>query len=406
MYAWQSGQTESRKAKGTAMTVERNTQIVPFTIDIPQAELDDLHERLARTRFADGLPNAGWTQGADEEYTRNLVEYWRTGYDWREWEAKLNAYPQFTTTIDDQNIHFLHIRSGEPEATPLVLIHGWPGSITEFLDVIGPLTDPVAHGGDANGAFHLVIPSLPGFGFSGPTHDAGWTSMRIARAFAELMRRLGYDRYGVQGDDFGAFIAPDMGRADPSHVIGVHVNAATYGFIPWGEIADEERDTFSEVEKERLARLANFLAEGNGYFQIQATRPQTVAYGLMDSPVGQLAWIIDKFNEWTFNPAGTPGGTIDRDRVLTDVTIYWLTQTAASSARLYWESMHGDEWPTRLEVPTGVAVFAEDVAIRRYGEQGHNIVHWSDFERGGHFAAMEAPDLFVGDVREFFSKIR
>jgi pimeloyl-ACP methyl ester carboxylesterase len=294
----------------------------------------------------------------------------------------------------------------KPAATPLLLLHGWPGSFAEFLDVIGPLTDPRAHGGDAADAFHLVIPSLPGFGYSGPLSGPGWNSKRMAAALAELMARLGYARYGAQGGDFGAFVAPDLGRVDPEHVIGVHVNAATMGFIPWGEIADDELATFTDTEKARLARMQHFLAEGNGYFQIQATRPQTLSYGLTDSPVGQLAWIVEKFKEWTNSEFAVPEEAIGRDRILTDVTIYWLTGTAGSAANMYYESTHVQDWPAPSTVPTGVAVFAEDIAIRRYAEQGQRIVHWTDFQTGGHFAALETPDLLVRDVVAFFAGLR
>jgi pimeloyl-ACP methyl ester carboxylesterase len=384
-----------------------NPEIRPFRIQAPQADLDDLRDRLARTRWPSEINGVGWERGVPLDYLKELAAYWANSYDWRAAEAELNEYPQFTTEVDGQNIHFLHVRSPEPEALPLVLTHGWPGSIVEFLDVIGPLADPRAHGGDPADAFHLVIPSIPGFAFSGPTRTAGWNSGRAAAAFVELMRRLGYERYGAQGGDFGAFISPEIGKADPEHVVGVHVNAATYGFIPWGEVAEEELATFTEVEKARLKRLKHYYDEGSGYFQIQATRPQTVAYALNDSPVGQLAWIVDKFKEWTFPPPELPEQAIDRDRMLTNVTIYWLTGTGASSAQIYYESMHTNAWESAPPTtPTGVAAFAEDVAIRRYGEQANNIVHWSDFDHGGHFAAMEVPDLFAGDVRKFFRDLR
>ena len=376
--------------------------ITPFVIDISQVALDDLNARLDGTRWPDQLPGDPWTKGVPVGYLQDLTGYWRDGYDWRSQEALLNRYPQFVTEIDGQRIHFLHIRSAENDATPLLLLHGWPGSFAEFLDVIGPLTDPVAHGGDPADAFHLVIPSLPGFGFSGPLVGTGWNSKRMAAALAKLMARLGYSRYGAQGGDFGAFVAPDLGRVDPEHVIGVHVNAATVGFIPWGEVPDSESATFSEVEKARLTRLQAFLGDGNGYFQIQATRPQTLSFALTDSPVGQLAWIVEKFKEWTNSRYELPEQAIGRDRILTDVMIYWLTGTAGSSANMYYESMHSQDWPTPSTVPTGVAVFAEDVAIRRYAEQGQNIVHWNDVETGGHFAAMETPELLVGDVVAFF----
>lgn len=382
-------------------------QIQPFTINIPQASLDDLRDRLARTRWPDELPGVGWSYGVSLGYLKELAEYWRTAYDWRTWEARLNALPQFTTEIDGENIHFLHVRSPEPDALPLILTHGWPGSVAEFLDVIGPLSNPRAHGGDPADAFHLVIPSIPGFGFSGPTHATGWTTDRIAQAWAELMRRLGYQRYGAQGGDFGAIVAPALGRIASDQVVGVHVNAATVGFIPYEEVPADELASFTDAEKARLERLGRFMSEGNGYFQIQATRPQTLAYGLSDSPAGQLAWIVDKFKEWTFPSADLPESAIDRDHMLTNVMLYWLTGTAGSSARLYYENMHSGAWGEQPgPTPTGVAAFAEDVAIRRYAEYGNNIVHWSDFERGGHFAAMEAPDLLVEDIQTFFRRFR
>jgi epoxide hydrolase len=383
-----------------------NTEIRPFRIDIPQADLDDLRDQLAHTRWPSEMPGVGWSRGVPLGYLKELAEYWRDRYDWRQWEAKLNEFPQYTTEIDGQNIHFLHVRSPEPDAFPLILSHGWPGSVVEFLEVIGPLSDPKAHGGDAADAFHLVIPSLPGFGFSGPTREHGWDSFRMARAFAELMRRLGYERYGVQGGDFGAFISPDLGRVDAEHVAAVHVNAATVGFIPFGDVDEATLAEFTDAEKTRFERMNRFLSEGNAYFQIQGTRPQTIAYGLTDSPAGQLAWIVEKFKEWTYPSAELPEKAIDRDRMLTNVMLYWLTRSGASSAQMYYESLHSSNWPTPSAVPTGVAVFAEDIPIRRFAEQTNNIVHWSEFERGGHFAAMEAPDLLVGDVREFFRGLR
>jgi len=381
--------------------------IRPFRIAIPQDDLDDLRDRLTRTRWPDALPGVGWSRGVPVDYVKELVAYWRTTYDWRMQEARLNALPQFTTTIDGANVHFLHVRSPEPDALPLILTHGWPGSIVEFLDIIRPLTDPRAHGGDPADAFHVVIPSIPGYGFSGPTHAVGWTTARIASAWAMLMERLGYDRYGAQGGDWGAFISPELGRTAPDHVVGVHVNAATMGFIPFGEVAPDELATFTAAEKARLERLHTFMSDGNGYFQIQATRPQTLSYALTDSPVGQLAWITEKINEWTHPSTERPETVIDRERILTNVMIYWLTGTAGSSARLYYENMHaGSSRQSPATTPTGVAVFAEDVAIRRYAEHGNNIVYWSEFDRGGHFAAMEAPDLLVGDVRTFFRRFR
>jgi epoxide hydrolase len=384
-----------------------NTEVQPFRVDIPDAALDDLRDRLARTRWPDELPGAGWAYGVPLGYLKELAEYWRSGYDWRAQEARLNQFPQFVTTVDGARVHFLHVPSPRREALPLVITHGWPGSIAEFLDVIGPLSDPGAYGGNPADAFHLVLPSIPGYGLSGPTHDTGWTTGRVAKAWAELMRRLGYQRYGAQGGDWGAFVSPELGRADPDRVVGVHVNSATFGFIPFGEVGPEELASFTDAEKVRLERLNRFLSDGNAYFQVQATRPQTLAYGLTDSPVGQLAWNVEKFKEWTHPSEDLPESAVDRDQLLTNVMLYWLTGTAGSSARLYYENLHAASWgQPPATTPTGVAVFAEDVAIRRYAERANNIVHWSEFDRGGHFAAMEAPDLFVQDVRAFFRALR
>jgi epoxide hydrolase len=382
-----------------------DSEIRPFRIEIPQADLDDLGDRLARTRWPSELPGGGWSRGVPLDYLRELAEYWRTGYEWREHQARLNELPQFTTTIDGTKVHFMHIRSPEPGALPLVMTHGWPGSIVEFLDIIGPLTDPGAHGGDPADAFHLVIPSIPGFGLSGPTSEPGWTERRVAGAFAELMSRLGYERYGAQGGDVGAVVSPDLGRVDPDHVIGVHVNAATVGFMPFPPLEDAELAELTDSERTRVERIAQFMDDEFGYAQIQSTRPQTLAYGLTDSPVGQLAWIAEKFQGWTHG-SEVPEDAVDRDRLLTNVMLYWLTGTAGSSANIYYEGKHSGQWPEPSAVPTGVAVFAEDIAIRRYAEQGNNIVHWSEFERGGHFAALEAPDLLIADVRDFFRQLR
>ena len=384
-----------------------DASIRPFRIEIPQSDLDDLRDRLARTRWPDELADGDWTRGVPVGYLRELATYWRDSYDWRGQEARLNEFPQFTTTIDGANVHFLHVRSPEPGALPLILTHGWPGSVAEFLRIIGPLADPRAHGGDPADAFHLVIPSIPGYGFSGPVHETGWTTGRVARAWAELMARLGYPRYGAQGGDWGAFVSPELGRTDPDHVAGVHVNAASFGFIPFGPVDPEDLATFTDAERQRLKRLqASTAGPGNGYFEVQSQTPQTLAFGLTDSPAGQLAWIVERFKDWT-HAAGTPEDAVDRDQLLTNVMLYWLTRTAGSAARLYYENMHAGSWgQPPSTAPTGVAVFAEDYAIRRYGERGHNIVHWSEFDRGGHFAAMEVPDLLVGDMRAFFRSVR
>lgn len=380
--------------------------ITPFRIEISQTEIDDLKERLADTRYPSELEDAGWSRGVPVEYLRDLAEYWRDGFDWAAQEARLNAFPQFTVEIDGQTIHFLHVKSPEPNATPLMLVHGWPGSFVEFIDMIGPLTDPVAHGGDAADAFDVVIPSLPGFGFSMPLSEAGWNDPRIAQAFVTLMGRLGYDRFGVQGGDVGAFVAPLMGQAAPDQVIGVHVNALVT--FPSDDPADMEGLTASE--QERLARFQNYQQDMMGYAIIQGTRPQTLAYGLADSPAGQLAWIVEKFKEWTDPATDFLADAGNRDHVLTDVSIYWFTNSAGASANHYYEGFHDpNAWAPkeRGTVPTGVAVsLTQDIAIRRFAERAHNVVRWTEFDAGGHFAAMEAPEFMVGDVRAFFRELR
>ena len=383
--------------------IMNTTAIRPFRIQIPQTDLDDLNRRLDHTRWPDELPGVGWTYGVPVSYLMGLAEYWRTSYDWRTFESKLNEFPQFTTTIDGQNVHFLHVRSPEPDALPLIITHGWPGSIVEFMNIIGPLTDPVAYGGDPADAFHVIAPSMPGFGFSGPTRETGWDMSRIARAWAELMRRLGYERYGAQGGDTGAVISPMLGGIDSEHVVGVHVNGSL-GF-PTGDPA--ELAGLNEAELARLAGMQRQMQDGAGYAIIQSTRPQTLGFGLADSPVGQLAWIVEKFKEWTDPVFELPDEAVDRDQLLTNVSVYWLTGTATSSARLYKEGQASwGQQAQRSDVPSGVAVFPGDVGIRRIAERDHNVVHWSEFERGGHFPAMEVPDLLVGDVRTFFRGLR
>jgi epoxide hydrolase len=383
--------------------VERDDQVLPFRLAVPQEALDDLNGRLARTRWPDEMPGAGWAYGIPLGYLKELAEYWRTRYDWRRHEARLNEFPQFTTTLDGARVHFIHARSPEPRALPLIITHGWPGSIAEFLGIIGPLADPRAHGGDPADAFHVIAPSIPGFGLSGPTREPGWDVRRIALAWTRLMTRLGYDRYGAQGGDWGSRISWEMGRISPEHVVGVHVNmlVAVNDPAPDADLTDDDRA--------RLARLARFRSELSGYMRIQSTRPQTLSYGLTDSPVGQLAWIAEKFKEWT-DSSSAPEDAVDRDQMLTNVMLYWLTGTAGSSARLYYESSRSHGWgpPEPSTTPTGVAVFAHDIAqpVRKLAERDNNIVHWSEFGRGGHFAAMEQPALLTGDIRKFFRRFR
>jgi pimeloyl-ACP methyl ester carboxylesterase len=379
--------------------------IQPFHIDIPQADLKDLRDRLARTRWPEELPGVGWSRGVPLAYLKQLAEYWRTGYDWRAWETKLNAIPQFTTAIDGRTIHFLHVRSPEADALPLILTHGWPGSFVEFLDVIGPLTDPRAHSGDPADAFHLVIPSIPGFAFSGLTHEPGWNTSRIAKAWAELMRRLGYERYGAQGGDIGAGVAGMLGGLDSDHVVGTHITsdekaAALSGFLP------AEAPGLSEAEQARLEQLHQYAIDGSGYLQIQGTRPRTLAYALTDSPVGQLAWIAEKFKEWGDMAADEQTDAVDRDQLLANVSIYWFTGTGASAANFIYETMHARDWSIQSNTPQGWAVFGKDNILRRVLDPEQKIAHWSDFDRGGHFPTLAVPDVLVGDIRAFFRGFR
>jgi pimeloyl-ACP methyl ester carboxylesterase len=396
-----SQQTAAGTGTSTSTSTSTSTRIRPYRISVPQADLEDLRERLARTRWARDLPGAGWERGVPTGYLRELADYWAKEYDWRAHEAALNAHAQFITTIDGADVQFLHLRSAQPDATPLLLLHGWPGSIVEFLDMIGPLTDPAAHGGDPADAFHLVIPSLPGYGFSGPLTETGWTDGRSAAALAELMDRLGYDRYGVQGGDVGAFIAPLIGRMAPGRVIGVHVNALVT--FPSGDPA--EMAALTGAERDRLAAMEKWQQQSSAYLQVQGTRPQTIGQALTDSPSGLLAWIVEKFQEWTNPAALLPEDAVDRDRILTDVSIYWFTATAGSAAQTYYERFNDPSmWmpQERSTVPTAVAVFPTDISIRPFASKTSNIVRWSEFDRGGHFAALEAPGLLTADIREFF----
>lgn len=383
------------------MNHESDRAIHPFTIDVPQAELDDLRRRLEQARLPEPLPGDDWDTGVPLTYLRELVEHWRDGYDWRAEEAKLNARPQFRTVIDGQPIHFLHVRSEREDAVPLLLTHGWPGWIIEFLDVIDPLTDPDGHGAPGAPAFHVVIPSLPGFGFSSPLAGAGWDTTKIAQAWVELMDRLGYRRFVTQGGDIGAAVSPEVARQAPDRVIGVHLNGNAG--MPWN-VSDEDRAEMTALELDRLERVATFLRTEYGYISIQSTRPQLIGAALSDSPVGQLAWIIDKFRQWTHPVSTLPDAIIDRDRLLTNVMLYWLTRTAGSAAYVGY-ALDGSAWgepPQPSGVPTAAIVFAHDVGIRKYAEADHTIVRWTDVpDRGGHFAALEEPDLLLADLREF-----
>jgi epoxide hydrolase len=386
----------------------RQKDVHPFRIDIAQADIDRLHRRLDETRWPAMLPGDGWDTGVPVSWLRELAEYWRSGYDWRAAEHELNQIPQFTTVIDGQRIYFMHARSPEKAALPLILTHGWPGSVVEFLDVIGPLTDPIAHGGEPGDAFDLVMPALPGFGFSGPVSEPGWTTTKIATAWDELMTRLGYARYGTQGGDIGAAVAPEVARvAAPGRVVGVHTNGGPGGFPDVPVPDDVMAATLSPIERDRIARVEAFMREEFGYIAIQSTRPQTLGYGLTDSPVGQLAWIMDKFREWTHPRDVLPDRIISRDRLLTNVMSYWLTGTAGSSAYVgYAQSAAWGAPKKNSGVPTAAMVFAHDVAVRQFAEADNTITRWTDVNRGGHFAALEEPTALVTDIREFFHSLR
>jgi epoxide hydrolase len=394
------------------------TEIRPFRIEIPQADLDDLRQRLAHTRWPDEPPGVGWTRGVPLDYLKELAAWWADGFDWRRQEAKLNELPQFVTTIDGQDIHFLHVRSSNPAALPLLVTHGWPSSPVEFLRVIEPLTDPAAGGGDPADAFHLVIPSLPGYGFSTPVREPGWGNLfRVAQAWTELMRRLGYDRYGVQGTDVGAGVAGMLAMVDPGRVVGVHLTGTTAGMAFGPPI---ELDGLAGADRARAERFNTYQQDQLGYLHLQATRPQTLAYALNDSPAGQLAWIIEKFHDWTDPAAELPEDAVDRDQLLTAVSVYWFTGSGASSAHATYEGMQAwrqmaarqaqeptahDDAAAEAGPPTGVAVFAADTTIRSLLDPDQTM-HWSQFDRGGHFPAMETPDLLVGDLRTFFHHLR
>ncbi len=370
-----------------------------FRIDIPQADLDDLAHRLAGTRWPNEVDGAGTDYGMPLDVVRRLALRWGGGYDWRAHEATLNGFPQYTTTIDGQNIHFLHVRSARPDALPLLLLHGWPGSVLEFAGMIGPLTDPAAHAAPDAPAFHVVVPSLPGYGFSGPTTERGWDSARMARAFAELMPRLGYDRWGAAGGDAGALVGRELGILAPDGLIGLHL-LQIFAF-PSGD--PSEFAMLSDVDRESLSGTTADFQSKAGYQKIHQTRPQTLGYGLTDSPIGQLAWNAELWTGW-----GDYADYLDVDNYLTHASIYWFTRTGVSSARHYYEDAHSgagyrDE-PNR--VPTAVAVFPQDFrTVRAFAQRANNVVRYTEFDRGGHFAYTTDPDLVVGDLREFFTSL-
>jgi epoxide hydrolase len=374
------------------------SELKPFRIDVPSDVLDDLHTRLAHTRWPEAECVDDWSQGIPLAYTRELAAYWADGYNWRSREAALNRFDQFTTEIDGLDIHFIHQRSPHEDALPVVITHGWPGSIVEFHKVIEPLVNPAS--GRAEDAFHVVCPSLPGYGFSGKPSETGWGVGKIAQAWETLMLRLGYHRYGAQGGDWGAAVTTQIGR-NRGHCVGIHLN------MPIARPAAGSGGDLTEDEQQALTAYAQHRQWGTGYSKQQSTRPQTLGYGLVDSPVGQLAWIVEKFWAWT-DCDGHPENALSRDELLDNVMLYWATGSGASSARLYWESFNSFIADGRVELATGVAAFPKEIlrTPRRWCEAAYNITHWSTMPRGGHFAAFEQPDLFVDDVRAFFATVR
>ena len=379
--------------------------IVPFKIHVADAVLADLKDRLARTRFPGEIANSNWDYGTNLAYLKELVAYWRDRYDWRAAERRLNQFDQFTTNIDGLDIHFIHQRSTNPNAMPIAITHGWPGSIVEFTKIIGPLTDPAAHGGNASDSFHVVAISLPGFGFSGKPTERGYSPERIAGIIAKLMARLGYTRYGLQGGDWGSAISRFVALNDASHVAGLHLNFCLAG-PPAGVKDPNEGVTPAELERVRT-RQTVFDTEERGYFLEQSTKPQTVGYGLDDSPAGLAAWIVEKFHGWS-DSGGNVEQAFTKDELLTNITLYWVTQSATSSARIYYENRRATSPPRRVEVPTACAVFPKEINIppRRWVEAQYNVTRWTEMPRGGHFAALEEPNLLVDDVRAFFRTLR
>lgn len=377
--------------------------IRPFRFDVPEHDLDDLRRRLAQTRWPDRETPGDWRQGLPLAYAREVCEHWRSAYDWRRCEAQLNALPQFITEVDGLDIQFMHLRSRHADALPMVMTHGWPGSVIEFLKVLGPLTDPTAHGGAASDAFHVVCPTLPGFGFSGKPTAPGWNVQRIARAWGTLMARLGYERYVAQGGDWGSVVTHAMALSETTHCAAVHINMPLVS--PSAELLQQPTDT----EQQALAAMQYYFDWDSGYSKQQSTRPQTLGYGLTDSPAGQCAWILEKFQAWT-DCDGHPERALSRDEMLDNIMMYWLPGSAASSARLYWESfgdLLGPKAP--IEMPVGVSVFAREIfrASKRWCEARYkHLIHFNTLDKGGHFAAFEQPAAFVDEVRTCFVPIR
>ena len=396
------------------MAVATDTAIRPFHIEVSQEQLDDLRRRILATRWPSRELVPDRSQGVQLETLQELARYWTTDYDWRKAEAKLNALPQFTTQIDGVDIHFIHVKSPHADALPLVMTHGWPGSVVELLETVGPLTDPTVHGGSVDDAFDLVLPSLPGYGLSAEPTEIGWDPGRIARAWAELMNRLGYSHYVAQGGDVGALVTDTMGRQAPGGLVGIHLNLLSAALA----IADQ-LPADSEKERAALEALATFRATGFGYFLEQATRPQTIGYALLDSPVALAAWMLDHDTDSYYKASrvlvdGKPTGNLTRDHVVDNITLYWLTGTGASAARAYWESGRAQaraagQAPPEISIPVAFTTFPGEVvpAPRSWAEAVYpTLVYFNEVDRGGHFAAWEEPELFATELRAAFRSVR
>ena len=375
--------------------------ITPFRIETPDEEIADLRRRLAAARWPEEEPVDDWSMGIPLAYLKEVCTYWAEGYDWNKRAERINQFPQFKTPIDGVDVHFLHVRSPNPDALPLVLTHGWPGSIVEFLKVIGPLSDPAAHGGDASDAFHVVCPSLPGYGFSSQPKETGWGVEKIAATWSTLMQRLGYERYVAQGGDWGAMVTTCIGMQDPEHCRAIHLN------MPLAPPDPETMDDLTEAEQSAMAGMQHYQQWDSGYSKQQSTRPQTIGYGLVDSPVGQAAWIIEKFWSWT-DCDGHPENALTRDELLDNVMLYWLPGTGASSARLYWESFNSPPMG-EVKVPVGCSIFPKEIfrtSERWARKQFGDLLHFNTLDKGGHFAAFEQPETFVNEVRTCFRPLR
>jgi pimeloyl-ACP methyl ester carboxylesterase len=394
---------ESGKKAPLLVLPAATKDLSPFTVHVPQSALDDLKRRLAAVRWPDKGPATDWSQGVPLPRAQEFIEYWRTRYNWRRLENALNGLPQFRTQIDGLGVYFIHVRSKHENALPIILTHGWPGSIIEFLQIIAPLADPTAHGGKADEAFHVVVPSLPGFGFSDKPTEAGWRLPRIANAWAALMARIGYSHYVAQGGDLGAGVSSWMAKQRVSGLAAIHLNLPIL-FPP----PPPPPGGYTAAEQPALAQLGKYAGDGSGYASIQATRPQTLGYGLADSPVGQAMWIYEKFQAWSDNK-GDPAEAISVDHMLDDISLYWLTDTAASSARVYFESFAKDFARMPIDLPVAVSIFKGDFFTppKVWGDQTYSkLYYWNEVPKGGHFAALEQPELFVAELRKCFAQVR